>query len=198
MIKLGPLKWIPPLSFQSKGIIELYDAAREISIALDGAVEDFFFFFWVCVLLLHTALLFTCKWAASNSMTREAINNGHIGGDPWCKTKMRILRGQKKKKAVDAAPSGVLRRQKKRESVMSNLHMHSNTNDESFAPVGSVPRENIVLRLDLCRGLWPSHMDFTKPGKCFACRHSRLDLSLASEAQWLQLLADHRHEPDNN
>lgn len=33
------------------------------------------------------------------------------------------------------------------------------------------------------QGLWPSVIDFTKPGKCFACRHSLLDLSLASEAQ---------------
>lgn len=50
MMKWGPLKQIPSLNFQSKGIIELYDAASEISIVLDGAVG-----------VLHTALLFGCK-----------------------------------------------------------------------------------------------------------------------------------------
>lgn len=33
----------------------------------------------------RTALLFACKWAASNSMTTEAINNGAIGWNPQCK-----------------------------------------------------------------------------------------------------------------
>lgn len=35
--------------------------------------------------LWRTALLFTCKWAASNSMTTEAIYNGGIGWNPHCK-----------------------------------------------------------------------------------------------------------------
>lgn len=38
-----------------------------------------------CRGLWRTALLFACKWAASNSMTTEAINNGGIGWNPCCK-----------------------------------------------------------------------------------------------------------------
>ena len=41
MMKLGPLKQIPSLNFQSNGVIELYDAVSEISITLDGAVGVF-------------------------------------------------------------------------------------------------------------------------------------------------------------
>lgn len=83
MMRLGPLKWIPPLKFHSKGIIEFYDAACEISIVLDETVGD-----------LHTALLFACKWAASNSMTTDAINNGHTGWNP-CWKKMHSFNKNK-------------------------------------------------------------------------------------------------------
>lgn len=41
---------------------------------------------WTVLLgLWRTALLFACKWAASNSMTTETINNGGIGWNPCCK-----------------------------------------------------------------------------------------------------------------
>lgn len=68
-----------------------------------GLLRAFFLFFcvdvvvWcVCVLFfLHTALLFACKWAASNSMSGETVNNGHIGGDPWRKKEKK-----KKKKHI--------------------------------------------------------------------------------------------------
>ena len=69
MIKLGPLKKMSSLYFQSKRIIELHDAASEISIVLD----------------MHTALLLSCKWAASHSMTMQVIKNGHFGWDPLCR-----------------------------------------------------------------------------------------------------------------
>lgn len=51
MIELGPLKQIPSLDFQSKGVIELYDAASEISIIPDGALVVFFCTLLICLVV---------------------------------------------------------------------------------------------------------------------------------------------------
>lgn len=75
MIRSGPVRWIPPLSLHSKGDYwALWCSLWNINRA--GRC---------CRGLWRTALLFACKWAASNSMTTEAINNGGIGWNPCCK-----------------------------------------------------------------------------------------------------------------
>lgn len=54
---------------------------------------------WTVLLgLWRTVLLFACKWAASNSMSTEATNNGGTGWNPRCK------HAQLEHKCRDATP----------------------------------------------------------------------------------------------
>lgn len=67
MISSGPFDRIPSLNPQSKGIIELYDAAAEISIGLNRGLWTFFLF---C-----TALFSSQK--NDHLITRAASNHTH-------------------------------------------------------------------------------------------------------------------------
>lgn len=96
-----------------------------------GLLRVFFLFFSLCVCFFCTLLfcllvneLHQIQWP-EKPLTMDTLEEIH---DAKQKCTFCV-----QKKAEDAAPSGMLRRQK-RESVISNLHMHSNTNDEFLHP----------------------------------------------------------------
>lgn len=144
---------------------------------------------------LDTALLFDCKWAASHSMTPEAIYNGNIGWDPPCKHCTLCTHKQRMQHW--------LRQWNKNKCKVINPPYCSSTNNEfwgenPFKTKGTIPswlkaeKNKQKKTCDLLVWIFLSqvsalHVDILY----WTCRWHQ-------KSQYLQLLADHRHKPDNN
>lgn len=214
--------WIPSLNFQSKGIIELYDAAGELSIVLDGAGG-------FCTLLFCLDSNELHQITSQKPLTMETI------WEPQCK---RTQFEQKKQRtgwqgcvsfkyqlptfqlsSLNSKPKLLFAIHVKQLYILSSeiswmkipiLEKYINiiTMPSWFTEIKTVwsiicdykmqsnkcgilciwiwpfvPKPKASVWSWISAGLWPSCIDFTKPDKSFACRHSLLDLSLASEAE---------------
>lgn len=86
-------------------------------------------------------------------------------------------------RAQDATLAEALKWKKSSSSIIRDYQMQFNKIKMLHIWKAFYPNPKDHCQAESLQRLWPSCIDFTKPGKCFACRHSLLDLSLASEAQ---------------